>query len=151
NSNLNLYDRHRAVFDDVDLVFTSLDGSPETHRENRGERSLDGVYEAIADLRARDKTVVAICVVNERTIEQASAVLDVAERLDIPVHFQPQCVDTAIVRGSLSRSLDNQRLRTFFRHLLERRRAGAKIASTAGYLEFLSEWPDFFVSALPDP
>lgn len=151
NSNLMLYERHRALFDHVDLVLTSLDGDAAAHRANRGASSLDGVHAAIADLRRRQRSVVAICVVNERTIDSAAAVLDVAASLDVKVHFQPQCTDTAIVRGSLSRTLDNQRLRAFFAHLLEEKRRGRPVASSSGYLEYLAEWPDFFVSALPDP
>ncbi len=151
NSHLMLYRQNEPVFDDVDLVFTSLDGDAEAHRINRGAHSLDGVHAAISALRGRGKTVIAICVVNEATIDRADALLDLATRLDVRVHFQPQCVDTTIVRGSLSRSLTNERMRGFFAELAKKKRAGESIASTTGYLEFLANWRDFFVSAHPDP
>jgi MoaA/NifB/PqqE/SkfB family radical SAM enzyme len=151
NSNLMLYARHEAAFSSVDLVLTSLDGSAASHRENRGARSLDGVHSAIAELRERGKTVVAICVVNEHTLDVADALLDTAEKLDIRVHFQPQCSDTTIVRGSLSRTLSNTRLRAFWGTLLEKKVIGRPIASSSAYLEALSRWEDHFVSAYYDP
>jgi MoaA/NifB/PqqE/SkfB family radical SAM enzyme len=151
NSNLTLYERFRSVFDGIDLIFTSLDATPEAHRANRGADALDGVLEAIADLRRRGKQVVPICVVNEQTVEHAPALLDLAAQLDVSVHFQPQCVDTAIVRGSLSRELSNGRLRRFFADLIEAKDAGRPVQSSREYLRYLAHWPDFFVSAVADP
>ena len=90
NSNLVLYHRRPEVFDDVDLVFTSLDGDPETHRARRGERSFDGVLDAIAQLVARRKPVVAICVVGEADLPQAERLLETAEQIGFQMHFQPQ-------------------------------------------------------------
>ncbi len=118
---------------------------------NRGLRAFDGVLEAIADLRRREKRVVAICVVNEETVDQASALLTTADELDIAVHFQPQCVDTAIVRGRPSAELTNERLRAFWRRLLDDKRAGRPIASSSAYLAALARWDDFGISALATP
>ena len=71
NTNLVLYERRAEVFEDVDVVFTSLDGDAQTHLARRGEKSLDGVMDAIADLRRRHKPVVAIMVVGAGDFEQA--------------------------------------------------------------------------------
>ncbi len=151
NSNLLLYPRRPELFDAVDLVFTSLDGDPETHRRNRGERSWEGVLEAIDDLRARGKPVIAICVVTGDDLGAADFLLDTAEERDFKVHFQPQCTGTEIVRGEIAEGLSDERLRAFWAGLLERRRAGRAIASSARYLEVQSGWRDFRVSAWHDP
>lgn len=149
NSNLTLYSaRTLGVFDEVNLVFTSIDGTPEAHRANRGSASFDGVLEAIRDLRRRRKDVVAICVVNEVTMDHAGSLLALAEELDIRVHFQPQCFDTAIVRGLPTVGLDSGRLRQFWVELRDAKRSGRPVASTDAYLEYLSEWEDHSVSAV---
>jgi MoaA/NifB/PqqE/SkfB family radical SAM enzyme len=151
NSNLNLYARHPDVFDDVDLVFTSLDGDEETHRRNRGERSYEGVLAAIRDLIARGKPLIAIAVVTEHNLEQPEFLLRQAEEMGFQVHFQPQCSDTDIVRGGIPEALGNETLRSFWSRLLEHKRAGRPVASSSLYLEEQSRWPDFRVSARLDP
>lgn len=151
NSNLVLYARRPEVFDDVDLVFTSLDGDPATHRDHRGERSLDGVLEAIEALVARRKPVVAICVVGEADVPQAERLVEQAEKIGFQMHFQPQCLDTEIVRGDLGAHVQSQDLRRFWAGLLDLKRAGRAIASSVPYLEVQSRWEDFGVSAFHDP
>jgi MoaA/NifB/PqqE/SkfB family radical SAM enzyme len=152
NSNLTLYDRHPERIGDADLVYTSLDGEAGAHVAARGEGSHDGVLAAIADLVRRGKPVIAICVVTEHSLDQADAVLCTAERLGFRVHFQPQCTDTEIVRGSIPASVTNERLRTFWRDLLAEKRRGRPIVSSTAFLEYLAGWEDFAVSAdtVPD-
>ncbi len=149
NSNLNLYRRHEALFDDVALVYTSLDGTPEHHQAARGDVSLNGTFEAIRSLRARKIPVIAICVVDTHNTEDADYLLEQAAALDIHMHFQPRCLETDLFRGAYAADLDNQKLRAFWRRLGERRRQGARVASTGLYLEHLAEWDDFRQLAVP--
>jgi len=151
NSNLVLYHRRPEVFEDVDLVFTSLDGDPDTHRLRRGERAYDGVLDAIASLVARKKPVVAICVVGAADLPQAERLIEKAEAIGFQMHFQPQCVDTEIVRGGLADHVQSEDLRRFWAELLALKRAGRPIASSAAYLDTQSRWADFRVSAFHDP
>lgn len=151
NTNLVLYARMPAIFDAVDLVFTSLDGDAETHRKNRGERSYDGVLEAIEDLVKRGKPVIAIAVVTEHNLDQPAILLRQAEELGFKVHFQPQCTDTAIVRGEIAEDLTDAKLRQFWADLLEQKKAGRPIASSAAYLAVQSRWESFRVSSYQDP
>lgn len=150
NTNLNLYDRHVTDFEHVALVFTSLDGSAEHHREGRGANSLDGTLEAIRDLRRRQIAVVGICVVDEHNLADVDYLLELAESLDIRIHFQSRCVDTAIVRGNYSPDLNQPALREFWSRL-RRMTANRRIASTPLYLEHLTEWPDHRQSAMAVP
>lgn len=151
NSNLMLYRADPSRLDEVDLVFTSLDGDAQTHRINRGPKSYDGVIESITELIRRGKPVVAICVVTESNLGQAPYLLQQAEALGFRVHFQPQCTNTAIVRGDIPETATNEMLRIFWRDLLQEKRRGRPVASSEAYLEFLSRWKDFRVSSYYDP
>jgi MoaA/NifB/PqqE/SkfB family radical SAM enzyme len=151
NSNLTLYDRHPERLAGADLVYTSLDGDPTAHVAARGERAHDGVLNAITRLLAGGTPVIAICVVTEHSIEQAEFLLRQAESAGFRMHFQPQCVDTDVVRGTPSPSLSNDRLRTFWRRLAAEKRNGRPIVSSTPYLEFLARWDDFTVSAYHEP
>jgi hypothetical protein len=79
------------------------------------------VLDAIRHLVGTGKPVIAICVVTEHSIEQAEHLLAQAERPGIRMHFQPR-VDTDVVRGSVPPSLGGERLRAFWRLLLEHKR-----------------------------
>lgn len=149
NSNLTLFHRYPSRLANADLIYTSLDGDAAAHIAARGEHAHAGVVPAIEQLVRDGKPVIAICVVTEHSIDQVEFLLQQAERLGIRMHFQPQCVDTEIVRGAVS--VDNERLREFWRDLLAQKRAGRPIVSSTPYLKFLSEWSDFSVSAYYDP
>ena len=151
NSNLILYRRFPEVFEDVDFVFTSLDGDEEAHCATRGARAYDGVLDAIEALAGRGKPVVAIQVVQQPDLGQTERLLLLAERLGFKMHFQPQCVDTAIVRGALPESVTSEALRSHWAALLEMKRGGRPIASSARYLAEQSRWRDFRVSSILDP
>lgn len=149
NSNLTLHHRHPERLEAADVLYTSLDGPPDAHEAARGAGAQDGVLAAIADIAPR-KPLIAICVVTEHSIGHVDWLLDQAERLGFRMHFQPQCTDTEIVRGSVSPTLTSERLRAFWKSLLERKRAGRPIVSSTPYLEYLACWDDFTVSALLD-
>jgi MoaA/NifB/PqqE/SkfB family radical SAM enzyme len=151
NSNLTLYDRHPERLALADLIYTSLDGDAEAHVAARGEHAHDGVLAGIARLIRAGKPVIAICVVTEHSIPQVDGLLRQAETVGFRMHFQPQCVDTDIVRGALSPAVSNEQLRAFWRNLLTEKRNGRPIISSTPYLEFLAGWEDFSVSAYHDP
>ena len=150
NTNLLLFPRHEARLRQVDLFFTSLDGDREHHEAARGKGSYDGVLDAIGQIRAGGRRVVAICVVTEHSLGQAHGLLDHAEAGGFRVHFQPQCTDTAIVRGAIAEEVTSQKLQAFWADLIAQKRAGRPIASSLAYLEALSRWPDFTRSAVWD-
>lgn len=151
NTNLLLFDKHRPGLRGVDLFFTSLDGDREHHEAARGRGSYAGVLEAIGQIVGEGRPVVAICVVSEHSIGQMDHLLDVAEAGKFRIHFQPQCTDTAIVRGGIARELTTERLQGFWADLLTHKRAGRPVASSVPYLETLTRWDDFTRSAVLDP
>jgi MoaA/NifB/PqqE/SkfB family radical SAM enzyme len=151
NSNLTLFARHPERLARADLVYTSLDGDAAAHTAARGEHAHDGVLDGISQLVASGKPVIAICVVTEHSLGQAAFLLQQAERLGFRLHFQPQCVDTDVVRGTVAPSTSNEQFRAFWRDLLAEKRKGRPIVSSTPYLEFLAGWDDFSVSAYHDP
>lgn len=150
NTNLLRYDRFASTLGQADLVFTSLDGSKVAHRRSRGLRSYDGVLEAVGDLVSRGVPVIAICVITDPDPREADALLETADRIGFQMHFQPRCVDAEIVREPEAPA-ENARMRALFAELAERKKSGAPIASSSGYLGYLSRWPDFGVPAVHDP
>jgi MoaA/NifB/PqqE/SkfB family radical SAM enzyme len=151
NSNLTLFARHPERLERADLVYTSLDGDATSHTAARGEGSYDGVMAAIQALVRGGKPVIAICVATEYSLANVDALLGQAEATGYRMHFQPQCVDTDVVRGSVPDSVSNERFRDFWRSVLEEKRRGRPIVSSTPYLEFLSRWEDFAVSAYYAP
>ena len=151
NSNLTLLERRKEAVRGVDLFFTSLDGPKEQHEAARGAGSFQGVVDAATRIVAEGRPVVAICVVTPHNLGCARELLEIARRAGFRVHFQPQCFDTAIVRGTRDSALTNERLRAFFSEVLRLRREGLPVASSKLYLEELSNWPDFSQTAVLDP
>jgi MoaA/NifB/PqqE/SkfB family radical SAM enzyme len=151
NSNLTLFERHPDRLALADLVYTSLDGDEGAHNAARGQDAYGGVIAAIRQLVGAGKPVIAICVVTEHSIGQADFLLQQAESIGFRMHFQPQCVDTEIVRGSACAGVSNEDLRAFWRRLLEEKKRGRPVVSSTPYLESLSQWEDFSISALFEP
>jgi MoaA/NifB/PqqE/SkfB family radical SAM enzyme len=151
NSNLTLFARHPERLAGADLVYTSLDGDASAHIAARGAQAYDGVIAAITQLLASSTPVIAICVVTEYSIGQTEYLLQQAETVGFRLHFQPQCVDTDNVRGSVAATLSNEQLRAFWRQLLAEKQHGRPIVSSTPYLESLSQWEDFSISAYHEP
>src|SRR5262245_3006147 len=118
NTNLTLYHRHPDRLLGADLVYTSLDGDPDAHRAARGDHADQGVLAGIEALLRAGTPVVAICVVTEHSLGQTEFLLQQAEAVGFRMHFQPQCVDTEIVRGAIPDEVSNEQYRAFWRQLL---------------------------------
>lgn len=151
NSNLTLFHRHPDRLALADLVYTSLDGDQAAHDAARGAGAHEGVLAACMHLLRTGKPVIAICVVTEHSIGQVDSLLEQAERIGFRMHFQPQCVDAEIVRGGIAEGLSNEKLRKFWRHLLDEKRRGRPIVSSSPYLEHLAGWQNFSVPAYREP
>ena len=151
STNLTLYHRVPGALDPADLIFTSLDGDRALHERHRGPASYDGVIDAIRALTGAGKSVVGICVVRHGDLEQARALIERARGLRMRMHFQPQCLDSLITRGTLPADADQDSLRRFWLELVCMKEAGLPIASSLDYLRAQAQWPDFRVSAFRDP
>lgn len=147
NSNLLLYHEKHHIFNDVDFVFTSLDGPAEAHEKNRGRGSFEGVLNGIADLRQRGKGVIAIAVVGDQD-QDIPRLIDYAEKFDFKLHFQVRGTSTLtkttdIIRGDFSSGFSGAAYREIWRGILAAKKKTRVIASSRRYLESVIEWQDY--------
>ncbi|HRP68746.1 MAG TPA: radical SAM protein [Turneriella sp.] len=148
NSNLLLYHERPHIFNDVNFVFTSLDGPPQVHEKNRGKTSQEGVVDAIIDLRRRKKPVVAICVVDQQDSTDIEYLVDLAERHDFKLHFQirgslKNRKENVIIRGNLSDSFDDNNYRQIWKFLIEKKKKTHAIANSEQYFKKVIEWDNY--------
>lgn len=147
NTNLLLYNRYKEQLQAVDYFFTSLDGTRERHLANRGKQNYEQIIEAIRDLKERGKKLTAICVITEPDYPSVDYLLDFANKENIQIHFQPECYDTEIVLRSAPTMVDSE-LRTFWKHMADKKKEGAPIASSQAYLNYIANWNDYRTSSL---
>lgn len=150
NSNLLLYDKFKNDLDEVDYFFTSLDGAPEKHIKNRGRQNYEKIIEAIRDIKNRGKNLTAICVVTDLDTSDADYLLTLAKQEGINIHFQPECYDTQIVLRSAGDDITQQKGKAFWQYLLEQKKAGAPISSSASYFQYISNWENYAQSSVYD-
>jgi MoaA/NifB/PqqE/SkfB family radical SAM enzyme len=155
NTNLLLYQKYKNDLENVDLFFTSLDGTPEKHEANRGKQSYDKILTAIRHIVAQGKRVIAICVVTEPEIATADYLLNLAKEENILIHFQPECYDAENVLRSAPDDVNQEgkksEIRQFWKYLTEQKIAGAPISSSLAYLKYISQWQDYSHTAVYDP
>jgi len=151
NTNLLLYEKFKNKLSGVDFFFTSLDGTPEKHVQNRGKQSFEKIINAIRHIRSSGKNLTAICVATDYDQRDADYLIELAQKENFMLHFQPECYDTEIVLRSADEHLDQQKARAYWEHLLERKKAGAPISSSESYFRYLIAWDDYRLSSIYDP
>ncbi len=150
NTNLLLYRRYKEALEPVDYFFTSLDGTPEKHMANRGRQNYETILEAIRDIVSQKKKITAICVVTDPDITSADYLIDLAVRENIDVHFQQECYNVKFAGRNTPENMQQQATRDFWQYLMARKKAGAPITSSKGYLDYISKWEDYGYTAMYD-
>jgi len=152
NTNLLLYDKYKDQLDAVDYFFTSLDGDKETHTKNRGNHAYHKIIESIDDIVGRNKKITAICVVTEGTQPATiDYLLNLGKEKKFTVHFQPECYDAEYTPRSATAAMNQEETRSLWKHLIMRKRQGYPVFSSLPYLEYISNWQDYRLSAIYDP
>jgi len=151
NSNMLLYERFKDVLDPVDYFFVSIDGTPEKHIANRGNQKFEVILDSVRDIVSRKKKVTAICVVTDSDKATADYLIDLAIREKMDVHFQPECYDSECAGRTAPDDLEQEATRQFWLYLLERKKQGAPITSSKGYLEYISKWHNYKETSVYDP
>lgn len=146
NTNLLMYRKYKGKLNDIGYFFTSIDGTPETHMKNRGQQSFDKIINAIKDIRLLGKPLTIICVINRQTKEDVDYLLELADTLDVQVHFQPECYDTTIVNNKKGKE-DHERLNDLWRYIFSQKQKNSRVASSREYLKKIIAWDDYNVSA----
>jgi MoaA/NifB/PqqE/SkfB family radical SAM enzyme len=151
NSNLLLYNKYKKNLDSIDYFYTSIDGTPEKHQKNRGNQPFNKILESTRDIINNGQKLTAICVVTDPDYESADFLLNLAEKEKISIHFQPECFDAEYSRRNASNDINNKAFSDFWHYLYKRKLDGARISSSAKYLEYISNWKNFATSVINDP
>jgi len=126
----------------ADHIVVAYDGLPEAHDANRCRGSHEKARRALEILAPRMDTW-TITVLTKHNLGSIDHILDLAEELGFACTFQV-VHHNSLLGAPVEDFLPDQRaLRTAIGHIIERREAGARIASSREYLEYLRAWPDF--------
>lgn len=150
NTNLLLYEKFKNKLGAIDFFFTSLDGTPEKHLQNRGKQSFEKILNAIRHIRSAGKSLTAICVVTDYDQRDAEYLIELAQKENFMLHFQPECYDTEIVQRSAEKDFNQQKARDFWMYLLAKKKEGSPISSSENYFRYLSTWQDYRHSSVYD-
>jgi MoaA/NifB/PqqE/SkfB family radical SAM enzyme len=152
DTNGALWRERMADLAGLDHVIFGLDGTEAHHDANRGSGTHAKVLEAIGLARTMPGlNVWTITVLNRLNLGDVDGVLDLAERLGFRCTFQVLHHNEHMGRNHEDLMPSNEEYRAVLRHVLKRKREGARVASSARYLNFLLRWPDFRVSTAAAP
>lgn len=133
-------------------VIFGLDGTESHHDANRGAGTHAKVLEAIELARGiPGLNVWTITVLNRLNLGDIDMLLDLAERLGFKCTFQVLHHNDLMGRNHDDLMPDNEEYRAALRHVLKRKRAGARVASSTRYLEYAIRWPDYRASTSVAP
>ncbi len=129
-------------------VNVSLDGDEAAHDLNRGKGTWQRTMRGIEHARARNFPLWTITVLSKHNVDQVDWMLKTARELGFLTTFQVLHHNDEIgCNDGLYAS--HEQLKEVAELLLARKREGAPIASSEGYLKLLSTWPDFTVNRYP--
>jgi len=151
NSNMLLYQRYRGKLNNVDYFFTSIDGTPETQKINRGNDSIDKIIDAIRDIKSLGKKITVISVVSQPSKESVDYVLDLAKKEHFDVHFQPEGYGAELLGRDEPVNDDNESYRQIWNYILAKKLEGAPITSSKEYLRYTANWKDYKKTAVNHP
>ena len=142
-TNGTLVPRRIRMLESCVAVSLSLDGPPEVHDRNRADGQVEEVLAACRALRERFVPIRLLCLITRRTTPEAiDFVLDVAERFDGRVSFQP-ALDTILASSDPNPlTAPAAHVRAMLTFVEARRAAGRPVGSTQGALRHLMRWPE---------
>lgn len=144
DTNGALWSERMADLAGLDHVIFGLDGSAAHHDANRGPGTHAKVMEAIElARRAPGLRVWTITVLNRQNLGDVDEVLDLAESLGFRCTFQVLHHNEHMGRNHHELMPSNEEYRAVLRHVLKRKRAGARVGSSVRYLNYVIRWPDY--------
>lgn len=142
DTNGALIDQRRDALDLCDHVVIAYDGREPNHDRNRCAGSHAAARLALDVLPDKVDTW-TITVLTKHNLHEVDHILDLAERLGFACTFQ--VVHHNVVMGAPVEDFvpDQKELREVIGHIIGRQAAGAPVANSRAYLEYLRAWPDF--------
>jgi radical SAM family uncharacterized protein len=132
-----LEQRLSEVAPHLDLLFVSLDGIGETHDRLRGiPRSYERAVRGIKASRAEVPTIISHTVTQEN-LDQAESIVELAERLEVPITVQI----AYDYRDADALSPKREQLRPVIERLRDLRKSGAPMLESVNYFDtILRSW-----------
>lgn len=126
----------------VDRLTISLDGPAEIHDAVRGAGAFEAAVGAVRLARSRGIPVALTCVLSQRNLDAADAVLEIAREHGSMVMFQPATLwlDSSDKPNPIAP--EASAYRAVIRALIEKKRAGAPITNSLAGLRLLLHWPE---------
>ncbi len=147
-----LWPERAAELRALDHVIFGLDGRPENHDANRGAGNQQKVLRAIETAAATPGlSAWTITVLNRKNLDDIDYLLDLAGQLKFLCTFQILHHNDVMGRNRDELMPSDEEHRAAIRHLLRRKREGARIASSARYLRYLLAWPDYRATSMAEP
>lgn len=142
STNGTLVPRRMEDIANVDRITISLDGAGETHDRVRGEGAWEQATKAIEVIRERGIPVALTCVLSAHNLDCVDEVLELAERFDAHVMFQPatKWLDSSDKPNPIAP--ETEPYRRTIDYLLRRKQEGARITNSPAGLRYLRHWPD---------
>jgi len=137
---------------DLDHAVIAFDGNRAAHEANRGTGTFAKALEALEGASSTPGLKVwTLTVLTRHNLGDIDFILETAERLKIASAFQILHHNANLGRNHAELMVSNDQYREAVRHLLQRKREGARIASSTRYLNYLLAWPDYAVTTQPQP
>lgn len=140
DTNAHLLPERGGALRRVDHLNIALDGDRRAHDAARGAGTFDRTLRGMVYAAGRFPFW-TITVLNRENLDQIDWILDLARRLGFLATFQVLHHNESLGRND-GFWPDPEDLRRAIRLLIARKREGAPVASSLGYLEHLLAWPD---------
>lgn len=152
DTNGALWNERKDELRDLNHVIIALDGRESRHDANRGAGAFKRAVSAIESASGvKGLKTWTITVLNRENIEDIDYILDLAERFRIRCTFQILHHNEIMGRNQEPLMPGNEEYRKAIRRLAERKKSGARVASSSRYLEYLAAWPDYRQSTAEQP
>lgn len=133
----------------IDIVFLSLDGDEETHDRLRGKGTYSMVMEAISVLKQEGIRFWTTTVITNQNVRSIDHILGLAKKEGFYsnyvflLHEDEVTNNIPNVERVKDLMLTDEEIRETASYLLEKKKKGDPVGSTAPYLEFLRDWDEF--------
>jgi MoaA/NifB/PqqE/SkfB family radical SAM enzyme len=133
----------------ADIVFLSLDGEEEIHNSLRGSGTYQMVMDAMSALRSKGIRFWTTTVITKKNAHSIDYILRLAKEKGFWSNYVFLYHEDAATNNIPSSArleglmLTDNELRAIASHLLERKRNGDPVGSSAEYFEFLLNWEDY--------
>jgi len=146
DTNGHLLPERGELVREVDHLNIALDGDRPAHDQARGPGTFDRTMRGIDHAAGRHRFW-TITVLSRLNLGDVDWILDLARRVGFLTTFQVLHHNETLGQNDGWRP-DDRDLREVLRQLIARKKEGAPIALSPGYLQRVLEWPDYATSRL---